>query len=137
MQRKPVKSGAIAEVGYDRATKTLEIAFPSKAVWQYFDVPPEVYVEFGRSESLGRYFAMNIRANYKAERVHIKECDEYALDNCSHECLCWCHKLTKSSDGENHGATPNPDLEKDLKKSIRQAGQKKAVQNRATRNRET
>ena len=117
MDRKPVKSGAIAEVGYSKDTRTLEVMFPSKAVWRYFDFPPEKYVEFMRSESLGRYFACDIRACFKSERVHDGDCTPECF---SPTCPCWHHHTTKS--GENHAKDiPNPSLSKELKRSIKAA----------------
>jgi hypothetical protein len=122
MERKAVTSGAISAIGYDEATETLEVCFPSGAVWRYFGVQPHSYDEFVHAESLGRFFAMFIRANFPSQRVHDDQCadepDEHTLN-----CDCWCHKERKdvSKKEEAHAQVPNPSLAKDLRKSIKQA----------------
>src|SRR5690606_37210664 len=55
-QRIPVVSSNIASVGYDAKKKLLEIEFHHGAVYQYFDVPENVYEELMGSTSLGAYF---------------------------------------------------------------------------------
>jgi hypothetical protein len=72
MERKPVTSGASAEVGYDRETQVLEVLFPSGSIWQYAKVPQEVYDKFMRAESLGRFFAADIRSCYVATCMNPK-----------------------------------------------------------------
>lgn len=42
-------------VGYRKGT--LEIEFPDGDVYQYFDVPPLVYLQFIRAESMGAFFS--------------------------------------------------------------------------------
>ena len=55
-------------MGYDRDTRTLEIAFHNGGVYRYFDVPPEVFAELMAAESLGRYFTARIRQHYRYAR---------------------------------------------------------------------
>ncbi len=43
VERTPVHSSALRSVGNDQEQRVLEIEFTSGAVYQYFDVPPEVY----------------------------------------------------------------------------------------------
>ncbi|RZK30825.1 MAG: KTSC domain-containing protein, partial [Hymenobacter sp.] len=45
MNRVPVDSSNLSSVGYDAATKTLEIAFRSGGVYQYSYVPPNIHNE--------------------------------------------------------------------------------------------
>jgi hypothetical protein len=116
MERKSVASSAIAEVGYDPETKVLEVGFPSKAVWRYADVPQEVFDKFMRAESLGRFFASDIRANYKAERVHIEGCHPQGLCDLGSlgVCGCWCHHITK---GSSHAESAAKELGKAIGKN--------------------
>jgi len=44
---------------------TLELEFTSGDVYQYFDVPVEVYLKLRQSESLGRFFNERIKENYR------------------------------------------------------------------------
>ena len=120
MERVVVQSGAVASVGYDPATETLEVCFPSGAVWQYFDFPPEKYAEFMAADSLGRWFAMFVRANYKSQRLHDGECAKY-LDCHVVNCRCWCHVMKGRQDAE----IPNPDYTDALKKSVKHAKKKR------------
>jgi len=51
MDRVPVSSSNIADIGYDPSTMTLEVGFLNGGVYQYFDVPEAVYEEFMRAET--------------------------------------------------------------------------------------
>lgn len=70
MNRVPVESSNLSEVGYDPATKILEIAFTRGGVYQYFAVPDSVHQDLMAATSIGRYFDLNIKkAGYAAHRV--------------------------------------------------------------------
>ena len=69
MKRIAVESSNLASVGYDEATKTLEIQFHSGGIYQYDDVEKEVYDELKNAESKGRYFMRQIRGAYSYGRV--------------------------------------------------------------------
>ncbi|MFN3762814.1 MAG: KTSC domain-containing protein, partial [Anaerolineae bacterium] len=56
-------------VGYDEDTRTLEIEFHSGGIYQYYDVPPEIYQELLNAPSLGKYFHAKIRNTYRYNRV--------------------------------------------------------------------
>lgn len=71
MERLPVKSSNIKTIGYDEATKTLEIEFTNSGVYQYKGVPKEIYEGFDKAESIGKYFYANVKSNrtFKFEKV--------------------------------------------------------------------
>lgn len=69
MQRDPVSSSNIAEVGYDAPSMTLEIAFSDGGVYQYFEVPETVYQEFMRASSKGKFFHANIKDSYRYQKA--------------------------------------------------------------------
>lgn len=73
MNRTPVSSSMIASVGYDPNTKTLEIEFKSKsgpnAIWQYSNVPYNVYANLLGAESVGKEFIANVKGNYSESRI--------------------------------------------------------------------
>jgi hypothetical protein len=69
MERIPVTSSNVAEVGYEPASMTLEIAFCNGNVYQYFDVPEMVYQEFIGSDSVGTYLNANIKNSYRYAKV--------------------------------------------------------------------
>jgi len=68
MRRRPIDSSAIASLGYDPGRETLEVEFRSGNVYRYFDVPEEVYEDFLRARSKGRYFGSFIRGRFDAAR---------------------------------------------------------------------
>lgn len=68
MERTRVISSSISEVGYDGAS-VLEIKFSRGAIFQYFDVPHSKVFEMMTSESIGRYFAMNIKDQFKCKKI--------------------------------------------------------------------
>lgn len=69
MDRQPVSSTHLSEVGYDASTKTLEIRFNNGAVYQYFAVPPEEYRQLITAGSIGKQFTLNIKKVYQYARV--------------------------------------------------------------------
>lgn len=69
MERTAVSSSNIAEIGYESATMTLEIAFLNGTVYQYFDVPEPVYLEFMGPGSKGKYFHANIKSSYRCAKL--------------------------------------------------------------------
>lgn len=64
INRIPVESSNIASVGYDTENKILEIEFHHGGIYQYFDVPKEVYENLINATAIGSYFFHNIRNNH-------------------------------------------------------------------------
>lgn len=64
MERVSVSSSNIASVGYDKEEQTLEVEFNSGAVYQYFQVPVNVYEGLISASSVGKYFNANVRDVY-------------------------------------------------------------------------
>lgn len=69
MNRQPVTSSNVAEVGYDTTTMTLEVAFKNGTVYQYFDVPESVYQELMCSDSVGKFLNEQIKNSYRYTKV--------------------------------------------------------------------
>lgn len=67
--RTPVASSSIRSVGYDETDRTLEIAFQSGGVYQYFDVSRETYEGLLGARSHGGYFHENVRGQYDYRRI--------------------------------------------------------------------
>lgn len=67
MERQPVSSETIAEIGYRDGT--LEILFTSGSVYQYFDVPEHVYEALMSADSHGRFFNEHVRGHFRYARV--------------------------------------------------------------------
>ena len=69
MRRYRVDSSAIRGVGYDEASRTLELEFVTGAVYDYDGVPPEEVLGLLEADSRGRYFDDHIRGPYPYRRV--------------------------------------------------------------------
>lgn len=77
MERVPQSSSSVVSLGYDPAAKLLEVEFRGGRVYQYADVPPDVYAELTApgtvqdpTPSVGRRFQALIRAGgYSVERI--------------------------------------------------------------------
>ncbi len=69
MERQKVESGMLREVGYDPEKRVLVVEFTSGQVYEYYDVPPEVYDGLIRAESHGEYFRAHVRGAYRYRRL--------------------------------------------------------------------
>lgn len=65
MRRESVSSSNLASVGYDPTSKTLEVAFKSGRVYEYYNVPASEHRALMSASSHGRYFNANIKENYE------------------------------------------------------------------------
>ncbi len=65
MQLETVESDVIHAVGYDSEIHLLEIIFNDGAIYQYRDVPREVFEGIMGAESKGQYFHQNIRDEFQ------------------------------------------------------------------------
>ena len=74
MERQAVESSVIGAVGH---TRVLEIEFETGPVYQYFNVPEEVYTGLLESESKGKYFNANIRGKYPFRELCVQESKHY------------------------------------------------------------
>ena len=64
MIRTPVISSNLVSVGYDPISKTLEIEFRYSRVYQYYNVPEDVFQGLMQASSKGRYFDAHIKDIY-------------------------------------------------------------------------
>lgn len=69
MDRTPVESSTIGDVGYDAATLTLEVGFLNGTVYQYFDVPEVLFQEFMQASSKGAFLNASIKNNYRYAKL--------------------------------------------------------------------
>lgn len=63
----PVDSSTIVCLAYEKPN--LLVGFTSEASYLYKDVPLDVFEEFKKAESKGKYFAANIKGKYEFERL--------------------------------------------------------------------
>jgi len=75
VNREIVVSVSVRAVGYDKDTSTLEIEFCDSSIFQYSEVPEEVYKGFMDSLGLNlektdlQYFSNSINGHYKRKIV--------------------------------------------------------------------
>jgi len=68
-QMKPAVSSQISEIGYSPAYSLLRVQFKNKSVYEYQDVPEEIYEALEMAQSVGKFFNANIKAKYAFHRV--------------------------------------------------------------------
>lgn len=61
-KRVAVESSNLAEVGYNPDGRILEVKFVKGALYRYFAVPAEVYLQLLVAESKGNYFYKNVQS---------------------------------------------------------------------------
>ena len=69
MNRTPVSSSNIAEVGYEPSTETLEIMFHNGRVYQYFNVLAIVHERLMQASSVGKFFNAEIKGQFPESLV--------------------------------------------------------------------
>lgn len=69
MERQFVQSSNLRSVGYDQKTNILEIEFYSGGIYQYFNVPLDIYQGLLSAPSKGRFHAYNIKNSYRYQRI--------------------------------------------------------------------
>jgi hypothetical protein len=69
MHRQPVQSSNLKSVGYDPATRTLEIEFHDGDVYLYYNVPPVVHRDLLAASSVGQYFDYFIKPTYRFRKM--------------------------------------------------------------------
>lgn len=68
MEKQEVESSVISAVGH---TRVLEIEFESGRVYQYFNVPEDIYHAMLDSESKGKYFNQHIRGKFPYQEIQL------------------------------------------------------------------
>ena len=66
--RTAVESSNLKSVGYDAASKTLEVEFNHGGIYRYLNVPPATHKALMKSESKGNFFNANIRRKFRFQR---------------------------------------------------------------------
>lgn len=69
INRVKVKSSNIYAIGYDNEIKILQIEFLDKSIYQYYEVPENIYNDFMQSESKGKFAHKYILFQYRYEQV--------------------------------------------------------------------
>ena len=64
-----IKSSNIKKTEYDTETKGLVVEFNNGVMYQYVDVPMQIYTKFRMSESQGKFFSTEIAKKYKYTKL--------------------------------------------------------------------
>lgn len=67
MHRQQVSSSDIQSIGYENGT--LEIAFHSGGIYQYSNVPQNIYQSLMNAGSHGQYFHSHIKDVYRTTKI--------------------------------------------------------------------
>ena len=68
MERQNVSSSNLRSVGYDAQSQILEIEFRNGRVYQYYEVPQDIYKDLMTAASKGSYFNDVIKDAYNTAR---------------------------------------------------------------------
>ena len=63
-----VESSTIISIGYSEEKKELHIIFNGSHEYVYRDVPADLWQQFREAESVGRFFAQNIKKKFTGVR---------------------------------------------------------------------
>jgi len=69
IERITVKSSNIHSVGYNSLYRILQVQFHHGGIYQYYDVPGNVYTEFMQASSKGKFLNAKIVCRYRCESV--------------------------------------------------------------------
>lgn len=64
-----VTSSNLSRIRYDERTSTLEIEFNGGRVYQYFDVPLQIFEGLRDADSHGKFFHAQIKGHFRYARV--------------------------------------------------------------------
>jgi hypothetical protein len=64
-----IKSSNLKKTVYDTETKKLTVEFNNNTIYEYEEVPHQIYTRFRLSESQGKYFISEISKKYKYTKV--------------------------------------------------------------------
>lgn len=65
-----LESTTLAWAHYRSDHNLLQLGFHNGSVYDYFDVPPDIYHALLASDSKGRYFNQHIRNRFPTRQVH-------------------------------------------------------------------
>jgi hypothetical protein len=70
VDREPISSSTVASVGYEEDSMTLEVEFVKGTVYQYPNVPREIYEELMGASSKGNYINTVLKARFTGIRIY-------------------------------------------------------------------
>ena len=64
-----INSSNLKHTTYNTSTKVLITTFNNGSIYEYYDVPWELFTKFRMSDSQGKFFSTNISRNYKYKKL--------------------------------------------------------------------
>lgn len=64
-----IQSSNIKKTIYDTENKTMTVQFNNGMLYEYQEVPHQLYTEFRSSESQGKHFSSKIAKTYKYKKI--------------------------------------------------------------------
>jgi hypothetical protein len=64
-----IQSSNIKKTEYDTETKKLLVTFNNGLLYEYDEVPHQLYTQFRMSESQGKFFTSKIAKSYKYKKI--------------------------------------------------------------------
>jgi hypothetical protein len=64
-----IQSTNIKKTEYDTESKKLLVTFNNGALYEYDEVPHQLYTQFRMTESQGKFFSTKISKNYKYKKI--------------------------------------------------------------------
>jgi hypothetical protein len=69
MRRARIQSSSLESVGYEAASRTLEVEFAGGAIYQFLEVPEAEMVKLMRARSRGTYLNRHIKPCFLCRRI--------------------------------------------------------------------
>ena len=64
-----ISSSNLNRASYSTSTKVLTTTFNNGSIYEYYEVPWELFTKFRMSDSQGKFFSTNISRNYKYKKL--------------------------------------------------------------------
>lgn len=64
-----IKSTNLKKSEYDTETKKMTVTFNSGSVYEYNEIPHQLYTQFRMSESQGKFFSSKIAKTFKYKKI--------------------------------------------------------------------
>jgi hypothetical protein len=62
-------SSNVARISYEEKSSTLEVEFHNGSIYQYYDVPEQIWEAFKAADSKGQFIHQNLKGQYRYARV--------------------------------------------------------------------
>ena len=69
MRMLSVGSSRLVAVGYDERLQLLQIQFVDGSMYEYYDVPKNIYIDLITASSAGKYFHKYIKDVYRYSKI--------------------------------------------------------------------